>query len=84
MENKQTPVEWIFEKYCDELINYTEGKINNVQFGIRMEQWKSKAKEIERDEMKKFYDVGKFGGKVETYYEFDELYKEKYDTKRKS
>lgn len=34
--------------------------------------------EMERVQMKESFDKGRFGGKIDNYYEFDEYYDEKY------
>ena len=45
-----TAVEWLFQKYSDILIKYTEGRINNVQLAVALTEAKHKALDMEKEQ----------------------------------
>jgi hypothetical protein len=58
MSNKQTAVEWLFDQINDALIDFTEGKISASIYGIRVTEYKHKAKEMHKQEIKDAYRFG--------------------------
>jgi hypothetical protein len=55
---KQTAVEWLFDQINDALIDFTEGKISASIYGIRVTEYKYKAKEMHKQEIENAYEEG--------------------------
>lgn len=53
MDKKQTAVEWLFEKISDLLIDYSEGNISALYYGIKATEYKHHAKQMEKEQMQK-------------------------------
>lgn len=75
MENKQTAVEWLFDQINDALIDFTEGKISASMYGIRVTEYKNKAKQMEAEQLNQAcYD----GYYTEELYDTRNYYKDTY------
>lgn len=46
-----TAVEYLFEQINDALIDFTEGKISALIYGIRVTEYKQQAKEMEKQQI---------------------------------
>lgn len=53
-----TAVEWLFDQINDALIDFTEGKISASIYGIRVTEYKHKAKAIEKQQITDAYIFG--------------------------
>ena len=53
-----TAVEYLFEQINDALIDFTEGKISALIYGIRVTEYKQQAKEMEKQQIIDAYVEG--------------------------
>lgn len=54
-----TAVEYLFEQINDALIDFTEGKITALIYGIRVTEYKRLAKQMEKEQIIDAHNAGK-------------------------
>jgi hypothetical protein len=84
MENKQTAVEW-FKYQTKKLIqDYNQKSVNGARLSIELQRLSEQAKQMEKEQLEKFYLLGDKDGFESCYYhnsnclDFEQYYNETY------
>lgn len=78
MENKQTAVDWLFQRMNEIRVDDEGGKLNVLDFFNLQFEAKEQAKAMEKEQIESAVVFGDYRGKVQTYVSAEQYYNETY------